>query len=809
MHINESLYNCSIFSNKYVENPCSLKLGYIEHIVLIYILLVISSLSIILNLIFLFFNCVKKKRSKSNKALIHKIFLIFPFTDLFTSLYWLLSSIKLKDLASIKENITLCFVNAVFYLFLMTFQFILINIILFHFRKINKNPLEAIYNPKRKLILYLIICFLLSIISTGLSMYFHFIGISPMNTCFISIKFGLNNLIFLIPLISLIIAIIQLIHDLFFIYIFDSDKSVRIIYKKNLFYVLIFCILHIPLIILILFSMFIGKNYFETEKNLFVEYSIMIITIITCLIPFIMNILRQIQGLTRFECINNCIKKRNLEKIRKTIQNYKNSNNNSIKENNPSIELNPFEWLENHIMENFIRDILLGVAVSIKESKTYEENNININTNINVNDIDIENIQLKNQDFEESKIYKINFKNFNNYGISDSSVENSDYLNIQVIDYAPKCFYFLRKLENINIDTMVESFLPGNNTKRIKESLGKSGSFFISTDDNKYMIKTLKAQELDLLKHAFLKEYIKHIKQNPKSLLCRLYGMYKIILGEGDEILIIVMRNVIGSFKNNTIVKFDLKGSTYKRKSNFQMENDNNVMKDLDFIEFEKSIIMSKQSIQTLREMTEVDSNFLKRSGLMDYSLFLVKLTLQKEEEEDIFGENIRERHDQDFKQYKIDKSKNYKRHWRYVSYKGLGKVHDVENYRQYLFPSLNNGTAYIISIIDYFQIFNFFKYVESSIKNNLHKKNTISCVDPVTYSERFIKYIHMLTDVEQFLSNEIKENDELNEIKEENSDDNDDDEDNILKRINKNNQKNIEYTSSFSSQSQNEFLIQ
>ena len=121
----------------------------------------------------------------------------------------------------------------------------------------------------------------------------------------------------------------------------------------------------------------------------------------------------------------------------------------------------------------------------------------------------------------------------------------------------------------------------------------------------------------------------------------------------------------------------------------------------------------------------------------------------------------------------------------------------------------MNNGTAYIISIIDYFQIFNFFKYVESSIKNNLHKKNTISCVDPVTYSERFIKYIHMLTDVEQFLSNEIKENDELNEIKEENSDDDYDDEDNILKRINKNNQKNIEYTSSFSSQSQNEFLIQ
>ena len=793
MNYNESLFNCSLYTNKYVEKPCTLKLGYIENIIFIYVLIAISSLSIILNIIFLFFNFIKKKRTQPHKALIHRIFLIFPFTDLFTSTYWLLSSIKLYDLESIKENITLCSLISVFYLFLITFQFILINIILFHFRKINKNPLEAIFNPKRKLILYLIICFLLSFISTGLAVYFQLIGISPINSCFISIKGGLKNLIFLIPLICITIAIIQLIHDLFFIYMFTSDKSIRNIYKKNLYYFLIFCLLHIPLIIIMIFSVIIGKNYFETKRNLFVEYFIIFTTIITCIIPFLMSILRQIQGLTRFECINNCIKKRNLEKVRRTIENYKNYKNENIKEN-ISIDLDPYEWLENHIMENFIRDILLGVAVSIKNSKKYDDGIIS-------------DLSLKNEDFEESKKYKINFKNFKKFGINDFTVEKSDYLNIQVIDYAPKCFYYLRKLENIDIDIMVESFLPGNNSKRIKESLGKSGSFFISTDDNRYMIKTLKSQELELLKHAFLKEYVKHIEQNPKSLLCRLYGMYNIILGQGDEILIIVMRNVIGDFKNNTIVKFDLKGSTYKRKANFQMENSNYVMKDLDFIEFEKSIMMSKQSIQRLREITEADSNFLKKSGLMDYSLFLVKLTLQIEEEEDVFGENIRERQNNDFKQFFNEKNnKNEKiMDWGRASYRGEGVVHDVENYRQYLYPSLNHGTAYIISIIDYFQIFNFFKYMESSIKNNLHRKNTISCVDPITYSKRFIKYIYMLTDVEQFLSNEIEEI-KVEDTNEEYSEDNDDEENNFLKRYKK--KQEILEASSLS-QSQNQLLIQ
>ena len=59
------------------------------------------------------------------------------------------------------------------------------------------------------------------------------IGISPMNTCFISIKGGLSNLIFLIPLCAVILAIFQLIHDLFLMYMFNSDKGVRRIYKKN------------------------------------------------------------------------------------------------------------------------------------------------------------------------------------------------------------------------------------------------------------------------------------------------------------------------------------------------------------------------------------------------------------------------------------------------------------------------------------------------------------------------------------------------------------------------------------------------
>ena len=77
----------------------------------------------------------------------------------------------------------------------------------------------------------------------------------------------------------------------------------------------------------------------------------------------------------------------------------------------------------------------------------------------------------------------------------------------------------------------------------------------------------------------------------------------------------------------------------------------------------------------------------------------------------------------------------------------------NVKYYKQYLFPSLIPGSAYILAIIDYFQYFNFYKYVESGLKTTFGmKKDKVSCVDPKTYSKRFIKYFEKLTEIKHIL---------------------------------------------------------
>jgi hypothetical protein len=59
---------------------------------------------------------------------------------------------------------------------------------------------------------------------------------------------------------------------------------------------------------------------------------------------------------------------------------------------------------------------------------------------------------------------------------------------------------------------------------------------------------------------------------------------------------------------------------------------------------------------------------------------------------------------------------------------------------------------VYLIAIIDYFQLYNFFKYLETNIKyyikNRPDKVTAISCVPSNIYCERFISYVSKITKV-------------------------------------------------------------
>ena len=760
--INNNYYQCykkNSTSLAYSQNStfinCDALIGYSYHNAVPILYLIIAIIGLILNFLLIRDFIIKSNTSSRRQSSMKKLFAILPVLDCITSVYWIVSSVAFRKVQNICDHKNLCAFLSIIYFSVFIFEFIFINFILIHFRKISLNPIEGILKPGKNIKIYLTISIVATLLILGNITGIKIIGRSPMNTCFINTEqSGPKGLIFLVPAFLTFCVIFQVIYDLKCRQLFINDKEVREAYKINSMYILVFSLLHFPMFLLIIITSIKKIGILANEKVLinYTSFS----TLVTCSIPMIVGIIRNCKGFTKIKKIKE-LKRRFTQTMykQKTINELNRKFSKPLNDN-----LTPedqFDWLEKHAMEFFMRDILLSIAHCIYTGKSYGRN-----------------IYLENLDKENESYIKHNI-GFDSFKLNDSSVTQSDYLDVTVIEYAPKIFAYLRNLENINIDEMTQSFLPKNNKQGISESQGKSGSFFISTDDNQYMIKTLRVDEFDLIRKTFLNSYVSYVTKNTNSLLCRIYGMYTITMSQEQEILVIVMRNVIGEFKDNIIAQYDLKGSTAKRISEFDMEKTgSSTMKDLNFNQYEHGIMISRDNIKRFRKLTKLDSYFLSTMELMDYSLFLVKLTLDKEQASDIFGDQIRENQENAFSELMYENSikpsmsimnngeslninfdnLNVDELMPRKSLKEKGKIFsNIKYYKQYLFPSLIPGQAYILAIIDYFQMFNFYKYVESGLKTKFgKKKDKVSCVDPKTYSKRFIKYFETLTEIKHML---------------------------------------------------------
>ena len=360
--------------------------------------------------------------------------------------------------------------------------------------------------------------------------------------------------------------------------------------------------------------------------------------------------------------------------------------------------------------------------------------------------------------------------------IKDTMVNSRENFEILCVEYAPKIFSYLRQLDKVPEEMIITSMLPMNNKSGIKETEGKGGSFFINSDDYEFIMKTITESEFKIMVKLLQNKMVDYFRTNNNSLICRIYGVYKISLQTGiiknDEIYFILMKNVIGSFYDNLLCKYDLKGSRLNRK--VQYENvDKKVLKDINFNEVEEIFLLNKSDSKKLLDIVEKDSNFLCSSGIMDYSLLVAKISLNNYEINSLFGKNHRRATETQFLQMigqermTVDNS-NLMRESKEINNKVEEKeeITDVDNdkirfkegniasLKKYMFPSLKGDVVYIMSIIDYFQIFNLQKNLENKYKKFKTgvKKEEISSIPPDEYKDRFIEFVKQKTDSEQYL---------------------------------------------------------
>lgn len=168
-----------------------------------------------------------------------------------------------------------------------------------------------------------------------------------------------------------------------------------------------------------------------------------------------------------------------------------------------------------------------------------------------------------------------------------NGVSQQDY-NAKIVEYFPRVFGDLRSRDEVDTINLKMSFDPILNKERmteIKEGEGKSGSFFFSTHDGRFLIKTITDAELNTMKGSFMKNYHEHITSHEDSLLARIYGVYSVVIRGVSQINFILMQNLMCIQKSNIKRIFDLKGSRVQRYTkNIEKCDNMKTLKDLDYL---------------------------------------------------------------------------------------------------------------------------------------------------------------------------------------------------------------------------------
>uniref|UniRef100_O70161-2 Isoform 2 of Phosphatidylinositol 4-phosphate 5-kinase type-1 gamma n=1 Tax=Mus musculus TaxID=10090 RepID=O70161-2 len=197
--------------------------------------------------------------------------------------------------------------------------------------------------------------------------------------------------------------------------------------------------------------------------------------------------------------------------------------------------------------------------------------------------------------------------------------------------YAPVAFRYFRELFGIRPDDYLYSLC--NEPLIELSNPGASGSVFYVTSDDEFIIKTVMHKEAEFLQ-KLLPGYYMNLNQNPRTLLPKFYGLYCVQSG-GKNIRVVVMNNVLPRVVKMHL-KFDLKGSTYKRRaSKKEKEKSLPTYKDLDFMQdMPEGLLLDSDTFGALVKTLQRDCLVLESFKIMDYSLLLGVHNIDQQERE-------------------------------------------------------------------------------------------------------------------------------------------------------------------------------
>ena len=302
-------------------------------------------------------------------------------------------------------------------------------------------------------------------------------------------------------------------------------------------------------------------------------------------------------------------------------------------------ELSSFDLINFHLEmnDNLIR--FIAISISINECRIYdekEEYKIYYNSTV----------PWKNNNFynEKTSFKEYDEKTIPNWIFLKNDMKSNN-VQFKILSFCPFVFHHIRLIDNISIDDILSSLEPLKNMKTIKNmkvSGGRGGNSIIYTWDKKFILKTADDTETKILIEKMIVEYHCLMKQS-RSLLSRVYGVFKIELKDKGSINVLIQRNMNDLPNQTKLLTFDFKGSTVDRQS---INNDDVklnqtelmnkykkiVLKDLDLKIIGLEIALNLNDYQKLISAIDSDSIFLQNNEVTDYSLVVFVHNYRKED---------------------------------------------------------------------------------------------------------------------------------------------------------------------------------
>ncbi|KAK3149621.1 hypothetical protein QOZ80_3AG0219950 [Eleusine coracana subsp. coracana] len=184
-------------------------------------------------------------------------------------------------------------------------------------------------------------------------------------------------------------------------------------------------------------------------------------------------------------------------------------------------------------------------------------------------------------------------------------------------DYCPMVFRNLREMFHIDAADYMMSICGDDSLKELS-SPGKSGSIFYLSQDERFVIKTLRKSELKILL-KMLPKYYNHVRAYDNTLITKFFGVHRITLKAGRKVRFVVMGNMFCT-ELRIHRKYDLKGSTQGRSTKKENINENTTLKDLDL---SYVFHVDKPWREALFRQISLDCMFLESQCIIDYSMLL------------------------------------------------------------------------------------------------------------------------------------------------------------------------------------------